>query len=224
MKYRLYRKERIKLWQLNSEESPHELQFQRQCVAIIEWLYKICEQLALDFRDFKGAMDSTGYFDDIKSFERILNEGLPEKYIRNLNIFEGLLKAIDKAFLYCMNGKYKLKYSDLEMVKQNGEKFKDDGINRLWQLAVFARRANPEWTLEDEKAQQVFRQEQLAKEFFEAMEGEPFEEIKGEFGGYYKIPKSICVALYNVLKQDPQIMKRLQAKFSRKDYPPFDKT
>lgn len=221
MNHRLYRNARIKLWRFNGKESQQEIQFQRQCGSIIKKLYEICGQLALDFRDFKGAMDFTGYFKDIKSFERILNEGLPEKYIRNLDIFEGLLKAIDKAFLYCMNGNYKLKHSDLETVKQNGEKFKDDGINQLWQLAVFARRTNPAWALEEEEACRVFRQEQLAKEFFEAMEGEPFEEIKGEFGGYYKIPKSICFALYNVLKQDPQIMKRLQAKFDRKDYPPF---
>lgn len=221
MKYRLYRNAQIKLWQFTGGESPHEIQFKRQCAAIIKELYTICEQLALDFRDFKEAMFFTGYFGDMKSFERILNEGLPEKYIRNLNIFEGLLTAIDKAFLYCINGKYKLKHSDLETVKQNCEKFKDNGINRLWQLAVFARRANPEWALEEEQARQIFRQEQLAKEFFEAMEGEPFEEIKDEFGGYYKIPKSICFALYNVLKQDQQIMKRLQTKFNRKDYPPF---
>lgn len=221
MKYRLYRKARIKLWQLNGKESPHEIQFQRQCVAIIEELYKICEQLTLDFRDFKGAMDATGYFDDIKSFERILNEGLPEKYIRNLNIFERLLKAIDTAFLNCANGKFSLKHSNLESVKLNCEKYKDDGLNRLWQLAVFARRANPKWNAEEQEACQIFMQEQVTKGFFDALEHKRFEEIKDESGAYYKVPQSVCFALYNVLKHDPQIMKRLQKKFDRKDYPPF---
>jgi len=209
---------------LDKDEDRAKIHIQRQQNKVIKEIYRICAQLNLDFRDFKGAFMATGYYGEEKSLERILNNGLPEKYFRNLRIFNGLAKAVDTAFHSCIDGTYKLKYSKIEAVKKGYESMNFQGSfqARLYQLAVFAKRADPEYSKREAEAIRIFMQETAAKSFFDAMEQGMYEEFKGKYGNYYKIKKAVCWALYDMLTQDPVIMKRLQKKFDRKDYFPVD--
>lgn len=221
MEHRLYKQAKITVWKFEENEARKEMHFQRKCDEIIRMLYQICEQLSLDFRDFRNAFLETGYFGEPKSFDRILNGGLPKKYVRNLKIFEDFLKNVDKALQNCADGTYHLKYSSAETIKKNYKSFPNLS-NHLYQLAVFARRADPELSAKEQASIQIFIQEKAAKSFFDRIENETFEEIKDKNGCYFKVPKSVCLALYTTLKNDVQIMKRLNKKFSRKDYPPFE--
>lgn len=108
-------------------ETPEEIDAILQRNAIIIELYEICSDLSLDFRDFKLAFKENSFFDGENSFNRILNNGLPKKYIRNLKILKKFLNAIETTLKKCADKTYKLKYSDFETFKKQYEQYEEGG-------------------------------------------------------------------------------------------------
>lgn len=225
MKHKLYDGARQTLWELDKKDTLEEMNFQDDCDEILRELHRYCDQLELDFRDFKNAFLEKGFFKGEKSFDRILNNGIPRKYIQNLKLFNDFAESIDNAIKHCADGTYILQRSDAEKVRKNYQYYADQGYslkNKLYQLAVFAMRTNPELRAKEEKAVKIFIQERAAKSFFDGIENKSFEEIQEGVHRYYKIPPSVCHALYDMLKNDTIIMRRLQQRFDRKDYFPFE--
>lgn len=222
METKIYRRWDLTVFKLNENEFPEKLDVTMMRVEFIKELYRICDELSLDFRDFKNALLDTGQFKEVKSFERILNNGLPEKYIKNLEILNRLLDNIELALQNCANGTNTLKYSDFKTVKEKYEyhiESKGKFRNKLHYMVVMAIRADPELSKKEEEDFQLVQQYKAAKFFWDGVEGDEFEKIDHDC---YKIPIVLCQGLFSVLKSDPVIMKRLQAKFDKKEYWPFD--
>lgn len=113
-------------------DGPYSFDYERQCSEIIKELYRICNELCLNFLDFKEAFVETRIsYTDIKSFERVLTNGWPPAFFKNNKKRENFLHAVEKALENCANGKHILKRSDLETVKKAYDSFIDDSNKRL---------------------------------------------------------------------------------------------
>lgn len=212
---------------VTGNETEDEINSILQCNAIIVKLYEICSDLNLDFRDFKLAFREDPFFSGENSFNRILNNGLPKKYIRNPEILRRFLNAIETTLKKCADKTYKLKYSDFESFKKQYEQQEEKGrkiTNRLYASAITAIRVDPELSKKEDKSLECLQQDKCAKYFFEGIEQDNFEKIKEPDWCYYKIPAPLCHQMYEALKRDKTIMDHLQEIFKRADehnYWPF---
>lgn len=203
-------------------ENSNEINAKPQKSEIFLILQDLCDNIHLDFRDFKKAFLETNFFEDEKTFNRILSEGLPNLYLNNKKKLEAFLNAIKATFQICAgknDKKYKLKHSDFDTVKKEYERLTAAGENfrsRLWLQATFEKRAHPTIGEKDHEEWLISQYVRGAKYFFDAMEKELFDiSLKDNWDPYYLVPKATCICLYKILKDDPQIMKRINEKFKR---------
>lgn len=209
--------------------------YQLKCAEIVLELRNLCNELCLNFQDFKEAFVETQIsYKDIKSFERVLTNGWPSDFFQNNKKRENFLNAIEKAFENCASGQHPLKRSDFEAVKKaydlrvkdvkeySGEKHSRIRA-RLSLKITFALRADPKSFAEEEAEFQILQKHRAAKIFWDDIwasiknEGAGYERIKDEGWLYFKIHAIPCVQFCEMLKDDPVIMKRLQKIFDEVD-------
>ena len=218
--------------QLDNEQ---DFFYQLQCAEIVLELRTLCEELCLNFQDFKEAFIATKIsYKDIKSFERVLTNGWPPDFFQNDKKRENFLNATEKVFENCANGEYPLKRSDFESVKNAYSLFFKDVKDysgekhsrlraRLSLMITLALRADPESFAKEEAEFQISQKHRAAKIFWDDIwasiknEGAGYERIEDGDWLYFKIHAITCVQFCEMLRDDPVIMKRLKRIFDEVD-------
>lgn len=184
---------KVVIWELTGKESPAELNYHAFRIMVMMELYVICGQLGIDIEDFKVVYEMESKEGPLKSRERLeraLIHGLSDKYFKNLRIFEKFLnmtKSVLEDFITGRCSNYGRIRSDFKVIKRNYESWKewkeqknhgkrydehsfiDDITGKLWQLAVFTRRARPEWWEEDNKIRDECAQARVDKQSFDML-------------------------------------------------------
>lgn len=209
--------------------------YQMKCADIILLLHTLCKELCLDFQDFKEAFVETRIsYKDIKSLERVLTNGWPPSFFQNNKKRENFLTATEKAFENCAHGKHPLRKSDFETVKKRYKCLVEDEMERSGEKhsrlrarlsleMTLALRADPESFAKEEAEFQISQRHRAAKIFWNGIwktienENAGYERIEDETWTYYKIHEETCVHFFELLKNDPVIMKRLKRIFDEVD-------
>ena len=189
--------------------------YQMKCADIILLLHTLCKELCLDFQDFKEAFVETRIsYKDIKSLERVLTNGWPPSFFHNDKKRENFLRATEKAFENCAHGKHPLRKSDFETVKKRYKCLVEDEKERSGEEhSRFRAQLSLEMTLAS----------RAAKIFWDGIwktienENAGYERIDDGIWKYYKIHEETCVPFFELLKNDPVIMKRLKRIFDEVD-------
>lgn len=209
--------------------------YQIKCADIVSLLHTLCKELCLDFQDFKEAFIETRIsYKDIKSLERVLTNGWPPSFFQNNKKRENFLRATEKAFENCAHGKHPLRKSDFETVKKRYKCLVEDEMERSGEKhsrlrarlsleMTLALRADPESFAKEEAEFQISQKHRAAKIFWDGIwktienEDAGYERIEDETWTYYKVHEITCVHFFELLKNDPVIMKRLKRIFDEVD-------